>query len=131
MPLVTATYLLSGCGGTDDSGPTAEEAKTPTASEAGTMTLKDTSAEDESSLTADMRPKPAALERFAEQLKDLNELSDLEAQDALSVLITPTVMYTDHADAEDSELANANLAWLVGIDEFAERCKAAGSSALQ
>ena len=122
MPLVAATYLLSGCGGSDDAAATAEEAG---------MSLKDMCSEVESALPADMRPKPAALDRFAEQLNDLNEQGDSEAQEALSVLITPTAAYTDLADAEDSELANANLAWLVGIDDFAQRCKAAGSSALQ
>ncbi|GAB6983546.1 hypothetical protein JCM10369A_00700 [Nocardioides pyridinolyticus] len=121
MPLAAATYLLSGCGGTTDAGTTAE----------GELTLKDICPKVESALPGEMQPKPAALERFAAQLNDLREQGDREAQDALDLLITPTEVYLDQASAQDPELPNANLAWLVGIDELAERCEAAGSSALQ
>jgi hypothetical protein len=137
-----AVAALSGCGSDSDSTakPAAKSASsTPTApsatptTEAPVVTLREICPQVESALPGGMIPKYMAMSAFYDTLGTLRDSGDLEAQNALDLLIGPTgdleteIQY----DSRGEPLNSAMSAWLDGISAFADRCKAAGSSALQ
>jgi hypothetical protein len=129
---VVALGFLTGCGG-DGTGPMAARAES-TASRSIPPTiaptlaaLKETCAEVELALpkgAVDTYDDARMLE-FLERIADLNNAADTETRNALRPLMTPAAELAGGGGAE------AHLAFLDALDGLANRCRIAGSSALQ
>lgn len=102
------------------------------------MTLKEICPQVEAALPSDYLPEADQLKTFAGALQALSLGGDLEAQNAIPLLLQPTEDYYEvvttgkqHGAAALDKLFAADQEFLRGIDAFAKRCKAVGSSALQ
>lgn len=128
---------LTGCSSDDgdkDTGKVASsESPTSPTPTVEPMTLKEVCPEVEAALPNGFIPKEARLTEFVDKLEELAAGGDTETKNAIAVLQGPTTDMRDAvaADAQGGDLVDANIAWLDGITAFADRCKAAGSSALQ
>lgn len=139
--LAAALIVLTGCGSDDSGGsvgPTdpqtvvVTEMATPTPA-APEMTLKEICPQVEAALPGGMIPTAPKLQAFISSLQTQLEQGDVEAQNAIPLLFGPTqdLYAVIAAGGQGSDLTDALGPYIDGISAFANRCKAAGSSALQ
>lgn len=131
-------FGLAGCGGGSDDAPDTTappaEASSETTSEAPAMTMIDVCPEVEAALPeADgLLPDPQDVLAFERTLNELRAKSDTETQNALDLFTAGTTELLDASSGGDAgAILDARGAWRDAIGGFADRCKAAGSSALQ
>lgn len=74
----------------------------------------------------------AEWQTYLDALQTLSKQADTEAQNALGFLLEGVQVNADlPADAQGPPVLDASEALLSGIDTFADRCQAAGSTAFQ
>jgi hypothetical protein len=113
-----------------DASPTSTSASTPTPEP---VTLRETCPEIEAALPGGYLPEADRIATFLGDLASLQEQGDTETKNAIELLRPATATYHDAVatDAPAGDMLDAHSAWLDAISAVAERCKAAGSSALQ
>jgi hypothetical protein len=132
---------LSGCADSDstpdaatprESSVTASSSLTPEPSgpapTSEPATLRETCPQVEAALPSDSYARGPRWAQYLAELTMLYSAGDLETQNALDVLI-PAIQ--DLALSDSSTYLDAHIEMLHALDTMAERCKAAGSSALQ
>lgn len=97
------------------------------------MTLREVCPEVEAALPGGMIPKRGPMNTFVGQLNHLQSTGDVEAQNALELLLPASseLQQVIALSGTGSLLTDTLSAWIDAISAFAKRCKAAGSSALQ
>lgn len=127
--------LGSGCSGDAEpkSAKAVEETTSSATAEVEPMAMTDVCPEVEAALPSAYIPGVSKMIDYVDRLNELAEQGDTETQNALELLIPQAEDLRDAviADARGSELLDPLRAHLDGVTAFADRCKAAGSSALQ
>ena len=128
---VIAGLALAGCGGdaADEQAEAAPSTAAPTTSEAAELTLKDICPQIESALP-ELDATATQWEEFLTLIDGLSGQADLEAQNALKVL-RPGAQSAFRVAERGGMPIIAEMDVSDSVGGFAERCKAAGSSALQ
>jgi hypothetical protein len=129
--MLAAVPLLVACAGGSDVEPTSSP---DSSSSAAALTMTEVCPEVEAALPGGMLPSRGQLSRFRATLGQLAAKSDLETQNAIEVLTAGadamSKAYGLH-DGDPSAMVDGSRAWDAGISQFADRCGAVGSSALQ
>lgn len=146
IALALMVALTGACGDGDsepESAPSPSTSSTdsasvsPSASEsqslAPLMTLREVCPEVEAALPGGAIPERGPMNTFVGQVNHLQSSSDVEAQNALELLLPASteLQRVIALSGTGSLLMDSLSAWLDAISAFAKRCKAAGSSALQ
>lgn len=130
LGVLTVVVMLAGCGGgSDDTQPTTDGSPSESPAAVG---MKDICPQVESALPNAMVPTREQMTSVKAKLLELTRTADLESQNALKVLSAGAdEMIKAHLDGGPSALVDGVQAWDGSISTFADRCAAAGSSALQ
>lgn len=127
--------LATGCS-TDEAPESTGTTSTSTSTSTPTpepVTLRETCPEIEAALPGGYLPKADRMATFLGDLASLQEQGDTETKNAIDLLRPATATYHDSVatDAPIGDQLDAHIAWLDAISAVADRCEAAGSSALQ
>lgn len=124
-----SVLLTAGCGGGGAGDASSKRlAASPTVP---AMTLKEVCPQVEQALPQAMLPSAVRLGTFSDRLTELTDKGDLEAKNALGLLQAATVKFEVVADEQGQPLVEGSQGFVSAIRDFAKRCKAVGSSALQ
>lgn len=135
--LVLLGALAAGCGAGDDKAPSSKQTGSPSSSSPPSPALEDLQAvcpKVEAALPAGMLvPSPEQLVQIHNEVMAIEAGADLEAKNALELFMRGmTDAVNAYNDASDPAPGlTVSQAFDDGLSAFAERCKAAGSSALQ
>ena len=133
VSVAVLALALGACGSGEDEA--AESAQAPSSaasssSAAPALTLREACPEVEAAMPGGMLPPASRWEQFSADLDALAEQGDTETQNALAGLQdSAEVLASDPANG--SPLVDATQAYLTSLDNFADRCRAVGSSALR
>lgn len=134
VALVLPLAFVAGCGGDSEessSAPSFTPIDSRTIKPAGDqMKLVDACPLVEQALPGGTLPEASEWVAAASTLRSLRTIADVEAQNALDLLI-PAVEVMASDPAPGQEFLDAEGGLLAGLDGLANRCKAVGSSALQ
>jgi hypothetical protein len=140
---VLALATTAGCGTDEpaaskaDAGGAAKAKETPSASAAPKATMVQTCPKVETAMKRAHAddwlpiPSPRQADQMMTSLHALAEAGDEETRNALTLMRDPIDALVAKYPSPGEEMTDAWGALLAGIDGFAKRCKAAGSSALQ
>mgnify|MGYP003337683345 CR=1 FL=1 len=142
---MASCVMLSACGASDDgaddspptsASPSAAESSSTTSTpsaEAATMTMKDACPEVEAVLQRGFIAGFGKMSTYVDRLNELSDAGDTETKNALDLLIpnATALMLVVARNGKGGELSDALGDHLDGLSAFADRCEAAGSSALQ
>lgn len=133
LACLAVCVVLVGCGGNDESKPTEAESTPTEQISVAELAMKDVCPAIEDALPSGFDAPVTAFEQFGDELDSLREQSDGEARNAIELAQPGLNELIEVLKSGETGLfaSEGEEAFLNGIADLSDRCRAAGSSALQ